>query len=92
MQENKTNSANQTEQQNEQPIDIKAIFYLFLSNWYWFLISVVLAMSVATYYLLKTTPVYTRSTKLLVKSEERGIFTAGGRPRGLSFGKESSKA
>ena len=72
MQENKTNSANQTEQQNEQPIDIKAIFYLFLSNWYWFLISVVLAMSVATYYLLKTTPVYTRSTKLLVKSEERG--------------------
>ena len=73
MQDNKTTSANQTEQQNEQSIDIKAIFYLCLSNWYWFLISVVVALVIATFYLHKTTPVYTRSAKLLVKSDERGM-------------------
>ena len=72
MQENKSTSANQTAQQNEQTIDLKAIFYHCLSRWYWFLISVILALVLATLYLKKTTPVYTRSAKLLVKSDEKG--------------------
>ena len=71
MQENKKTSTNQGEQ-NEKPIDIKAIFYLCLSHWYWFLISVVLALGVATFYLHKTVPVYTRTAKVLVKSDEKG--------------------
>ncbi len=73
MQENKKNASNRGEAQNEQQsIDLKAIFYLFLSHWYWFLISVVLALGYATYYLHKTVPVYTRSAKLLVKPDEKG--------------------
>ena len=73
MQENKKNASNPSESQNEQQsVDIKAIFYLFLSHWYWFLISVVLALGLATFYLHKTIPVYTRSAKLLVKPDERG--------------------
>ena len=73
MQENKKNASNPSESQNEQQsLDIKAIFYLFLSHWYWFLISVVLALGLATFYLHKTIPVYTRSAKLLVKPDERG--------------------
>ncbi len=71
MQENKT-APNQGEGQNEQSVDIKAIFHLFLSHWYWFLISAVLALGLATFYLHKTVPVYTRYAKLLVKSDERG--------------------
>ena len=71
MQENKT-APNQGEGQNEQSVDIKAIFHLFLSHWYWFLISAVLALGLATFYLHKTVPVYTRSAKLLVKSDEKG--------------------
>lgn len=71
MQENKKTSTNQGEQ-NEKTIDIKAIFYLCLSHWYWFLISVVLALGVATFYLHKTVPVYTRIAKVLVKSDEKG--------------------
>lgn len=80
MQENTINSANQAESQNGQTIDLKAIFYLFLSHWYWFLISAVLAFGFATYYLKKAVPVYTRSAKLLVKSEEKGksVFGASG--------------
>ena len=73
MEENNAISVKQAETQNEQTIDLKAIFYLCLSRWYWFVISVVLALAIATYYLHKTTPVYTRSAKVLVKSDERGM-------------------
>ncbi len=73
MQENSiTNATSQAESQSEQTIDVKAIFYLFLSHWYWFLISAVLAVGLATFYLKKTVPVYTRYAKLLVKSDEKG--------------------
>ena len=70
--QNKTTISRQGESKEEKPIDIKAIFYLCLSHWYWFLISVVLALVVATYYLHKTVPVYTRIAKLLVKSDKEG--------------------
>ena len=72
MQENKKTSASQTESSNEKTIDVKAIFYLCLSHWHWFLISVVLAFGLATLYIYKSVPVYTRTAKLLVKSDERG--------------------
>lgn len=72
MQENKKTASNQGESQNEQAIDIKAIFHLFLSHWYWFLISVVVALGLATIKLYRTVPVYTRSAKMLVKPEEKG--------------------
>ena len=62
----------QDESKDEKSIDWKAIFYLCLSHWYWFLISVVLALGIATYYLHKTVPVYTRTAKLLVKSDKEG--------------------
>ena len=63
---------NQDDSVEEKSIDIKAIFYLCLSHWYWFLISVVLALGLAIYYLHKTVPVYTRTAKVLVKSDEKG--------------------
>ena len=72
MQENTIITANQPEAQSEQAIDVKAIFYLFLSHWYWFLISAVLALGLATFYLKKTVPVYTRTAKVLVKEDEKG--------------------
>ena len=69
--QNKRTLANQGKSNGENTIDIKAIFYLCLSHWYWFLISVVLALGLATYYLYKTVPVYTRTAKMLVKSENK---------------------
>ena len=62
----------QEESRKEKPIDIKAIFHLCLSNWYWFVISVVVVLGLATLYLKKTTPVYTRTAKVLVKADEQG--------------------
>lgn len=72
MEDNKTATAPSTVGQNEQSIDIKAILYLCLSRWYWFVIAIILAIVVATYYLHKQTPVYTRYCKVLVKSDEKG--------------------
>lgn len=69
---NTISSVKQADSQNEQTIDVKALLYLFLSKWYWFVISVVVALAIATLYLKKTAPVYTRSTKVLVKSDEKG--------------------
>ena len=62
---------NEDDSKEENPVDIKAIFYLCLSHWYWFLISLVLALGVATYYLHKTVPVYTRTAKVLVKPDKQ---------------------
>lgn len=85
--QNKTTVSRQGESKEEKPIDIKAIFYLCLSHWYWFLISVVLALVVATYYLHKTVPVYTRTAKLLVKSDNEGFNVVDFSDVGLMNGK-----
>ncbi|MBQ3733869.1 MAG: polysaccharide biosynthesis tyrosine autokinase [Bacteroidales bacterium] len=71
MQEN-TNNAEQT----VGSAQIKSLFYQCLAKWYWFVISVGIVLICAVFYLLKTTPVYTRSAKLLVKSDSKGHSTA----------------
>lgn len=71
MQEN-TNNAEQT----VGSAQIKSLFYQCLAKWYWFVISVGIVLICAVFYLLKTTPVYTRSAKLLVKSDNKGHSTA----------------
>ena len=50
---------------------IKTIFYLCLSNWYWFVLSVIICGGYAVYYLKKTVPVYERTTSILIKSEDK---------------------
>lgn len=71
MEENKI-ATSSTVGQNEPSTDIKAILYLCLSRWYWFVIAIILAIGVATFYLHKQSPVYTRYCKVLVKSDEKG--------------------
>ena len=53
--------------QTESFVSIKDILNVFLRNWYWFVISVVLCCSVAAYKIMKTNPQYTRSAILLIK-------------------------
>ena len=43
-----------------------------LAKWYWFAISVVVAVCVAVAYLLATPPVYTRSASILIKEDDQG--------------------
>ncbi len=71
MQEN-TNNAEQA----VNSAQIKNLFYQCLAKWYWFVISVGVVLSLTVFYLLRTTPVYTRSAKVLIKSDGKGSSSA----------------
>ena len=58
------------EKKHESPL--KDWIYICLSHWYWFLISIVIAFTSATFYILRTTPVYLRTAKILVKAGKKG--------------------
>jgi uncharacterized protein involved in exopolysaccharide biosynthesis len=51
----------------ETEIDLREIFYLCLSKWRWFVLSVALCLALAFAYILTTPKVYTRSASILVK-------------------------
>ena len=51
---------------------LQDLFYLCLGKWYWFVISLAVALGVAVFYLLTTPPVYTRSASLLIKEDSKG--------------------
>ncbi len=52
-------------------VNVKNIFYLAIDHWYWFVISLLVAMGIAYYYLLTTPKIYTRTASILIKGEER---------------------
>lgn len=53
-------------------IRIQDLYYLCLAKWRWFVLSLVVCLGIATIYLLKTQPVYTRTASLLIKEESKG--------------------
>lgn len=57
---------------NESQINLKDLFNICLGNWPWFLLSLVLCMSAAVFYLLCTNPVYTRTASVLIKEDTKG--------------------
>lgn len=57
-------------------LTLKSIVSFAVSKWYWFVISLVITMSVAVIYLMGTTPEYTRTASLLIKNEDKN-GTAG---------------
>lgn len=62
--------------QQNNGLTVKSIVAFSVSKWYWFVISLIVTMSVATLYLMKTTPEYTRTASLLIKNEDKN-GTAG---------------
>lgn len=75
-------SSNPTQLPQRRPIQqnngltLKSIVAFSISKWYWFVVSLVVTLSVATLYLMKTTPEYTRTASLLIKNEDK-YGTAG---------------
>ncbi len=62
----------------EDFISIKDLFYLCLSKWYWFVLSLAIILSLAIHYLLTTPPTYTRLAELLIKVDAKGNSMSGG--------------
>ena len=53
-------------------VRITDILQLCLAKWYWFAISIAVALCIAIIYILATPPVYTRTASLLIKEEGSG--------------------
>ena len=58
-------------------IRIQDLYRLCIGKWHWFVISLIVTLGIATVYLLRTPPVYTRSASLLVQEEGKGQSLAG---------------
>ncbi len=58
-------------------IDYRQLWSIFLLNWYWFLLSAVLAVVAALVYLRYQPSVYSVATKVLIKDEDNKKFSSG---------------
>lgn len=58
------------EKKEEEGLNLADYLFMFLSHWYWFVASVVVAMVIAVYYIMSTTPIYTTSTQLLIRDDK----------------------
>ena len=71
---------------DDESINLQQLIQLCTSNWYWFLISIIIALTLAAGYILKTQPVYTRYASVLIKDGDNssamtkafGAFTSMG--------------
>ena len=60
------------QKQTDDFIRIQDLLALCLGKWPWFVVSLVITLGIATIYLLRTPPVYTRSASLLIKEDSKG--------------------
>ena len=58
--------------QTDDFMRIQDLFTLCLAQWRWFVLSLVVCLVVAVYYVLSTPPVYTRTASLLIKEDSKG--------------------
>ncbi|MCH5327601.1 MAG: polysaccharide biosynthesis tyrosine autokinase [Coprobacter sp.] len=56
---------------NDPIAQVKDIFYLCLSRWWWFLLSLGIALGIAVLKIKTTVPVYQRTASILIKSEDK---------------------
>jgi len=71
-------------QQQEESIDIKALFFKFVRYWYLFALTVFVAIVVAFLFNKYTNPVYEVKTTILVK-DEKGALSAASMLGGLGL-------
>lgn len=58
--------------QRKNGIKLQEFLYLCASNWEWFLISLILCLGIAFWYLKTTAPTYSRSASLMIKTDSNG--------------------
>ena len=63
--------------QEEESLSLKDIWVLCLSHWKWFVVSLLLFLCAAAFYILRTTPVYTRSAAVLIKEDRKSGSVSG---------------
>ena len=53
-------------------IALHDIIHMVIANWYWFILSILVCVGAAYYYLAKTPKIYTRSATILIKDSRKG--------------------
>ncbi|MBQ3722356.1 MAG: polysaccharide biosynthesis tyrosine autokinase [Bacteroidales bacterium] len=71
MDNNNTYNRPDTSSQEDNNLSLKDIWALCVNHWKWFAISLAVCLLAATYYVLTTVPVYTRSASVLIKEDRR---------------------
>ena len=66
------NNAQQLQGANSELQKFKDLLFTCLANWYWFVISVVVIVAAAAFYLHRCVPLYERSAKVLIKTDTKG--------------------
>ena len=69
--ESYNNSKANNQQSNDEGINFQDLLYLCVKNWYWFLISLLIALSLGVMYITMTQPVYTRQASLLIRDDDK---------------------
>ena len=65
------NASPKVQQADEhESIDFKELIHLCVSNWYWFVISLILALGLAALYILTTPKQYMRQCSVLIKDQK----------------------
>lgn len=68
---------NKARQRNENIIPVQDLIFHCISKWYWFVITICIALLMAVLYILTTPPMYVRSTEILFKEESKGSTSSG---------------
>ena len=63
--------------QAENFFNLRDLMFSCLDKWHWFVITLGIALGIAAYYLLSTSPVYTRTASVLIKEDGKGKSLAG---------------
>lgn len=63
-------TADHAEETSNSVIKLQDLLYLCLKNWYWIVISIIVCMGIACLYLVKATPIYTRTASILIKEDK----------------------
>lgn len=69
-------SSTKDSESEESSLSLLELWYLCISHWPWFIVSIFLCLCAATLYLLRTPKQYTRSMEVLIKSDKRD-YNAG---------------
>jgi len=84
MPTNETNATPAVKTQQQQinrpdnnAISMMDLLHICIDNWKWFLLSLAVVMSLMVFHILRTVPVYTRSSEILLKQDEKGNNVAG---------------
>lgn len=74
MGSNNIETTNNTEQltanETESSFDFKTLYTMFILNWQWFVLSVIVCLCIAVVYLRYKSPVYKVSAKVLIKDDD----------------------